>query len=244
MSANRNGNKSCEQIATETMEGLDEAECLEAAQDMERIGQIIRERISGKLRGSENARISQPEIESVGNICSTNYWIKLGLMREELAALKEIGLLFKNSKDQTTGNALHLVVATALLHWEMLEPFVFSDKEYCEAEGFPLMEQYRRAVLGRKFPALKPDGRAAWAKKSKAEKSTGFFKVNMSRHEEAELRDLAHASGTDLRTVIRKAILSERLAMEDNLKIAKDNNLDLRELNRLTILCPPLNNRN
>jgi hypothetical protein len=59
---------------------------------------------------------ARPVAENIGNICATNYWVKLGLMREELAALKSIAELFENPKQQTTGNALHLVLTTALLH--------------------------------------------------------------------------------------------------------------------------------
>ena len=111
-----------------------------------------------KKRAAKSAakKPATPQVESIGNMCATNYWIKLGLMREELAALKTIAGVFENSKDQTTGKALHLVVTTALLHWDKLEPHVFSDREYCEAEGFRMMEQFRQAALRGKFPALKP----------------------------------------------------------------------------------------
>ena len=105
-------------------------------------------------------KAARPTVERVGNLTATNYWVKTGLMREELAALKHVAQLFKNASDQTTGKALHLVVATALLHWDKLEPHVFADDKYCRAEGV-LMENLRRDTLFLKYPALKPDGRGA-----------------------------------------------------------------------------------
>jgi hypothetical protein len=185
-------------------------------------------------------KTAAPAAESVGNICATNYWVKLGLMREELAALKPIAGLFKNAKHQTTGNALHLVVTTALLHWDKLEPLVFNDQKYCEAEGFVTIEQFRQDTLHRKFP-VKSDGRSAG--KSREPEPKHFFKVCMSSREQAELRELAHAFGMDLRTFIFHAILEQKLKHREMLSTAEENNLEPRQLMRLTTLCP-VNSRN
>lgn len=140
------------------------------------------------------------------------------MMREELAALKPISRLFKNAKDQTNGNALHLVVTTALLHWDKLEPFVFSDQEYCKAEGFAFMEQFRQAALLRKYPDVKPDGRSAGHKGA-------FFQVCMSKREQSELRELCHDVGLDLRTFMASAIRSRRAECEELRDAAKKSNL-------------------
>jgi hypothetical protein len=169
--------------------------------------------------------------EYVGNLCATNYWVKIGLMREELAALKPIAKLFKNTKHQTTGNALHLLITTALLHWDKLESYVFSDQKYCEAEGFEIMEQFRQAVLRRKFPDIKADGRGVGAKRGKRAKA--FFKICMSQGEQAELRELAHAFEIDLRTFISHALLSQKIEYRDMIARAEENHLDPRILNHL-----------
>lgn len=168
-----------------------------------------------------------PIDEYVGNECSTNYWVKLGLVRQELAALKPIAKLFKDAKCQTTGNALHLVVTTALMHWDMLEPYVFSDQEYCKAEGFRSMENFREAVNGRKIPELQPDGRAAGAKRGKKVKP--FFEINMSQNDRADLKEIANAMGLDIRNFISHAILERKLAYRKMLETAKANHLEPRQ---------------
>ena len=179
--------------------------------------------------------------EYVVNLCATNYWVKLGLMREELAALKPIAQLFENAKDQTTGNALHLVVMTALLHWDKLQPLVFSDRKYCEDEGFAIFEQFRAAALRRKFPDVKPDGRGIGSKRGK--RARPFFEVCMSQSEQAELRELAHAFGMDLRTFVSHALRVQKAEYREMIKVAGENHLDPDFVNRLTNCCPA-NNRN
>jgi hypothetical protein len=179
--------------------------------------------------------------ESVGNLGATNYWVKIGLVREELAALKPIAKLFEDAKDQTTGNALHLLVTTALLHWDKLQPLVFSDRKYCEAEGFALFEQFRQAALRRKFPDVKADGRTVGQKRGKRAKP--FFEVCMSQSEQVELRELAHAFGMDLRTVLAHAILTKKLELREELATAEANHIEPRELTYLANRCP-VNSRN
>jgi hypothetical protein len=174
--------------------------------------------------------------EYVGNLCATNYWVKLGLMREEVAALKSIAGLFENPKNQTTGNALHILVTTALLHWDKLESHVFSDQKYCDAEGFAMVEQFRQAALRGKFPALKPDGRSAGSRKAK--KAEHFFQVCLSRQDQAELRELAQAFGMDLRTFLFQAVLNHKLNYRELRATAKQHHLEPRQMFDLTTLCP------
>ena len=180
------------------------------------------------------AAMTTPEAtESVGNWYTTNYWVKLGLVREELASLKPIAKLFKDAKYQTTGNALHLLVTTALLHWDKLEPYVFSDQEGCKAGGFLSMEHFRQAVLGRKIPDLKADGRAAGAKRRKRMKP--FFEINMSQRHRAELQEIANAFGMEMRTFISHAIFNHKLEYRKMMKTAKANHIEPRQLFNLTM---------
>ena len=95
---------------------------------------------------------AKPQIkEYAGNLISTNYWLKIGLAKEELLALRDIAQLFEHKQYQTPGHALRLVATTALMHWDKIEPFVFSDRAYSEAEGFGCFEIYRRNFLAAKF---------------------------------------------------------------------------------------------
>ena len=47
-----------------------------------------------------------------------------------------------------------LLVTTALMHWEKIEPFVHSDEAYWKAEGFAHREIFQRDYLYRKFSKL------------------------------------------------------------------------------------------
>jgi hypothetical protein len=113
-----------------------------------------------KKRAEKTAgkKTRQPQIEYAGNFFTTNFYIKLGMLREELVALKQISQLFEQRKSRTAGHALHLVVSTALLHWDKLEPYVFSDQKYVESEGFEDLETYRHDAIPRKFQPVKDGG--------------------------------------------------------------------------------------
>lgn len=104
-----------------------------------------------KTDGKAPAHQPAPQIEYAGNTFTGNYYIKLGLHQDELAALRQIARLFVSPKHRTTGRALHLLATTALLHWEILEPHVFADQAYSKAEGFSSMEHYRMTTIPRKF---------------------------------------------------------------------------------------------
>lgn len=106
---------------------------------------------SKRAEKTAGKKTKQPQIESVERIVATNHYIKLGMLPEELVALKQIAQLFGKRKSRTTGRALKLVVGTALLHWDKLESYAFSDQDYIDAEGFDSPETYRRYAIHRKF---------------------------------------------------------------------------------------------
>ncbi len=121
-----------------------------------------------KAKASSAKIATDHQIEYVGNQIETNYaWLKLGLNKGELAAIKHIAArVWKKPVDQTSGKTLRLVVQTALMHWDKIEGFVFSDEKYWQAEGFLCREFFQRALLTRKYcPNKKPDRRGYRARK-------------------------------------------------------------------------------
>jgi hypothetical protein len=116
-------------------------------------------------KGSQSQVKSKPCIEYAGKTVVANYWVKIGFSREELGALREISKIFKHSSYQTTGNAAALVLSTALMHWEKLEPLLYADKAYCDAEGLLHIERFQAATIARKFNLKIPiDRRGVGAK--------------------------------------------------------------------------------
>ena len=109
---------------------------------------------SNKTRRKSAAK-SKPRIEYAGNAVVTNYWVKIGFSREELGALAQIAGLFERKCFQTTGHAARLVLNTALMHWEKLEPLAFADDKYLVAEGFLHKEIFRAKVIAHKFKLKK-----------------------------------------------------------------------------------------
>ena len=101
--------------------------------------------------GGKSAAKTKPSIEYAGNLCATNYWVKIGFSREELGALARIAGLFEQKTRQTTGNAARLVLTTALMHWDKIEPLAFADEKYAEDEGFFHTEIFRAKVIAHKF---------------------------------------------------------------------------------------------
>ena len=114
---------------------------------------------AGKKTCVKSGAKSKPKIECAGNWVVKNFWVKIGFSREELGALSQIAGIFEQKKDQTTGNAAKLVLNTALMHWDKLEPLAFADQNYAEAEGFPIKENFRAKIIAHKFN-LPQSGRA------------------------------------------------------------------------------------
>jgi hypothetical protein len=78
-------------------------------------------------KGSQSQVKSNPGIEYAGKTVLSNYWVKIGFSRQELGALREIAKIFKHSYFKTTGHAAAVVLTTALMHWEKLEPLLRGD---------------------------------------------------------------------------------------------------------------------
>lgn len=94
---------------------------------------------------------SRDRVEYASKTIVSNYWLKLGLSRQELGALQQIARLFEDRKNQTTGRAAALVLTTALMHWDTLQPLLFADREYAVAEGFANTELFETHIIARKF---------------------------------------------------------------------------------------------
>jgi hypothetical protein len=106
---------------------------------------------SKKSAASKLKKVSKDRTQCAGKKIVPNFWLKLGLSREELGALRQIAQLFQEPKSQTIARAAALVLSTALMHWDKLEAFVFSDQKYADAEGFNLMEKFQAESIARKF---------------------------------------------------------------------------------------------
>ena len=107
--------------------------------------------MNGKTRPVKTREKSKPRIEYAGKNIFSNFWVKIGFSREELGALRQISRLFENRKHQTAGYTAMMVLGTALMHWDKLEPLVFADQKYAEDEGFAHMECFRAKTIARKF---------------------------------------------------------------------------------------------
>jgi hypothetical protein len=92
-------------------------------------------------------KLKGPEYELVRNRVLTNYYVKVGLLQEELVALRQIG-----GRKRTPGEAMKVVLNTAFLHWDELAGRLAADERYAANEGFPSLELYRRDRIAQAFP--------------------------------------------------------------------------------------------
>jgi hypothetical protein len=124
--------------------------------------------IETKKRSGRTGNQSGQCDEYAGPSIVSGYWLKLGFSREELHALHKIAELFENKRSRTAGRAALLVLSTALMHWEKLEPFVFADQQYAEAEGFLCREVFVAQTVAKKFNLkIQVDKRGrVWRKKN------------------------------------------------------------------------------
>jgi hypothetical protein len=107
--------------------------------------------MNGKKLPVKATANSRPRIEYAGKNIVSNFWVKIGFSREELGALRQITRLFENRKHQTVGNCAMMVLETALMHWDKLEPLVFADQKYAKDEGFKHLEFFRAKTIAIKF---------------------------------------------------------------------------------------------
>ena len=93
--------------------------------------------------------------EVVRNRVLPNYYVKVGLLRAEAEALRQIARRPRQRRERTVGQMLQRVMLAALLHWDKLEPHLEASERYAAAEGFGCLEIYGRDQLTRAFPRAK-----------------------------------------------------------------------------------------
>ena len=97
-------------------------------------------------------------MECVCNRVLPNHFVQVGLLREEVEALRQIARRPQSRRAASVGQALKRVLNAALLHWDQLEPHLLTSEHYALSEGFGCMEVYGRDRLAQRFPprARKP----------------------------------------------------------------------------------------
>ena len=94
-------------------------------------------------------------MECVCNRALPNYFVKVGLLKEEVEALRQIARRHRSRRLLTVGETLKRVINGALLHWGQVEPHLAASERYALSEGFGCLEVYGRDQLARAFPRVK-----------------------------------------------------------------------------------------
>lgn len=81
------------------------------------------------------AKAAPAKMEYDGDWLQSNIWFKIGLTKAEAPMLKTIGRRIFNKPGSSACVARRLLLA-ALAHYDKLEPMMFRDVAYSEAEGF------------------------------------------------------------------------------------------------------------
>ena len=92
------------------------------------------------------AKAAPAKMEYDGDWLQSNIWFKIGLTKAEAPMLKTIGQRIFNKPVSSACVARTLLLA-ALAHYDKLEPMMFRDVAYSEAEDFWMPEMYLHGVI-------------------------------------------------------------------------------------------------
>jgi hypothetical protein len=107
-------------------------------------GGIVKKSISktSKAKG----RSAPASMEYDGDMLYSNIWFKIGLTKAEAPMLKTIGRRIFD-KPVKSACVLRALLLSALAHYDKLEPMMFRDVAYSQAEGFLMTEIYLHGLI-------------------------------------------------------------------------------------------------
>jgi len=85
-------------------------------------------------------------MEYDGDWVQSNIWFKIGLTKAEAPMLKTIGRRIFNGPPKSAA-VLRMLLLSALAHYDKLEPMMFQDVRYSQAEGFFQTDSYLHGVI-------------------------------------------------------------------------------------------------
>jgi len=86
------------------------------------------------------------KMEYAGDWLQSNIWFKIGLTKAEATMLKTIGRRIFN-KPVSSAEVARALLLSALAHYDKLEPMMFQDVVYSQAEGFWKTDMYLHGVI-------------------------------------------------------------------------------------------------
>ena len=92
------------------------------------------------------AKAAPQPMEYDGDQLYSNIWFKIGLTKAESPMLKTIGRRIFD-KPVKSACVLRALLLSALAHYDKLEPMMFNDVKYSQAEGFWMTEHYLHGVI-------------------------------------------------------------------------------------------------
>jgi hypothetical protein len=92
------------------------------------------------------AKAAPAKMEYDGDWLQSNIWFKIGLTKAEAPMLKTIARRIF-SKPVSSACVARTLLLTALAHYDKLEPMLFRDVGYSQAEGFVMPDTYLHGVI-------------------------------------------------------------------------------------------------
>ena len=92
------------------------------------------------------AKAAPAKMEYDGDWLQSNIWFKIGLTKAEAPMLKTIARRIFNKPGSSACVARRLLLA-ALAHYDKLEPMIFRDVAYSQAECFSMTDMYLHGVI-------------------------------------------------------------------------------------------------
>jgi len=125
---------------------LPKAEQRELAAQLELEAALIRKRLDGNKVTKAKAKATPMPMEYAGDMIEANIWYKIGLTKAEAPMLKTIGQRIFN-QPVNSARVLRTLLLSALAHYDKLEPMMFGDVAYSQAEGFVTTDKYLHSVI-------------------------------------------------------------------------------------------------
>ena len=125
---------------------LPKAEQRELAAQLELEAALIRKRLDGNKVTKAKAKAAPMPMEYAGDMIQANIWYKIGLTKAEAPMLKTIGQRIFN-QPVNSARVLRTLLLSALAHYDKLEPMMFGDVAYSQAEGFVTTDKYLHSVI-------------------------------------------------------------------------------------------------
>ena len=140
---------------------LSKAEQRQMAAQLDLEAALIRKRLDGNKVTKAKAKAVPMPMEYAGDMIQANIWYKIGLSKAEAPMLKTIGQRIFN-QPVNSARVLRTLLLSALAHYDKLEPMMFGDVAYSQAEGFVTTDEYWHSVMtGQHAKIARGKGKAA-----------------------------------------------------------------------------------